>query len=178
MGHEEIYGRLEMYDLKTLSDRIEVEEHIFRYPHLLDSGRIDEVAEAIFVEDAVLEFGDLRFEGRNEIGDIFLKMTATLNGTSHNVTNVMIVLDGDTAKANFRILAWHWMRADSDDPIAEQQMLAVGGYEDELVRTAEGWRVKYRRSYALGTGIGIGHPVPMEFRNFMETLSHAKISWR
>ena len=167
-----------MYDLQTLSDRLEVEEHIMHYPHLLDSGRIDEVAAAIFAEDGVLQFGELRLEGREQIGENFLKMTAMLNGTSHNVTNLIITVDGETARANYRILAWHWFKSEADDPLAEQQMLAVGGYEDELVRTADGWRVKYRRSYALGSGIGIGHPVPEEFRDFMEMISHARITWR
>ena len=54
-------------DLQALSDRVAVEEHILRYAHLLDSGRIAGAAAAIFTEDAVLRFGDLMLEGRDAI---------------------------------------------------------------------------------------------------------------
>lgn len=163
-------------DLQELSDRIAIEEHVLRYPHLLDSGRMKGVAEAIFTEDAVLRFGELVLEGREAIEATLAGSSDDLAGCSHNVTNLLIRLDGDTAAANYRILGWHWYRQADGGPSAVSDMVTVGGYEDELVRRPEGWRVRRRRSYAIGSGIGIGAP-PSALRSFMDELSHARTTW-
>ena len=167
-----------MYDLETLSARAEVEEHLYRYPLLVDSGRYSEIAQEIFTEDATLGFGEMKCHGHDEIHNLFLNATLTIAHTSHNITNLMMKIDGDKAKAFYRILGWHWMKASQGDPLAEQDMLTIGGYEDELIRTAKGWRVSKRQSFACGTGIGIARPVPTELRDFMETIAGTQMTWR
>jgi hypothetical protein len=166
-----------MFDLATMTSRIEIEELAIRYCHLLDHGRGAEVPEQIFTEDGVLCFGAMRLEGRAAIGKTLADASAAIAHTSHNVTNLLIVVDGNTARANFRLLAFHWFKGVSDNSIHPNDLMTVGGYEDELMKTADGWRVKFRRSYALGSGIGMGQPLP-EQRKFFETLSEARGTWR
>lgn len=163
-------------DLRTLGDRLAIEELTLLYAHLLDSGRFDEVGDAIFAEDAVLTLGDQVIEGRVPIQAMLGGFRDHLVGCSHNITNLLIAIDGDTARTSYRILAWHWFRRPDGDPLAANDLLSVGGYEDELVRTAAGWRVRRRRSFAQGTGVGIGTPTG-DMRTLFEGLAKQKISW-
>ena len=163
-------------DFQALSDRIAIEEHILRYAHLVDSGRLAGVAAEIFTEDAVLRFGDMVLEGRDAIDATLTGSANDLAGCSHNVTNLLIQVDGDSARASYRILGWHWYLRPDGRPSQASDMLTVGGYEDELVRRPEGWRVHGRRSFALGSGIGVGAPPP-ELTSFFDRLAKARISW-
>jgi hypothetical protein len=163
-------------DLQTLADRIAIEEHTLMYAHLLDAGRFDQVGAAIFTEDAILELGEMVIEGSAAIQDTLGGFRDVLVGCSHNVTNLIIRVDGDTARTSFRILAWHWFKQADGNLLAANDLLAVGGYEDQLRRTADGWRVCHRRSFAQGTGIGIGTPSG-EMLPLCESLSRSKIRW-
>lgn len=99
-----------------------------------------------------------------------------LMGCSHNITNVVIEVNGDEARAASRILAWHWFAIPEADALRPTDLLAVGGYEDRLLRTAEGWRIHERRGFNLGTGIGAG-TVPEPMRPIFEGMQDRKPSW-
>lgn len=142
-------------DVSQLADRVAVEEVIYRYPHCLDTGRFAEVATEIFTEESELAFGDTVMRGGKAIADALAGYSHVLRACSHNVTNLVIHVNGDSAQATYRILAWHWFIRDDGDLMAASDIMTVGGYNDQLVRTAAGWRVHRRQGFMQGNGVGV-----------------------
>lgn len=145
-------------DVRQLADRVAVEEIIYRYPHCLDTGRFAEVATEIFTEDAELAFGDNVMRGGKAIADALAGYSTTLRACSHNVTNLVIHVDGDSAQATYRILGWHWFVRADGDLMAASDIMTVGGYNDRLIRTPAGWRVHRRAGFMQGNGVGVVPP--------------------
>jgi hypothetical protein len=163
-------------DLQTIADRIAVEECIYRYAHLIDAMQFHRVAEEVFTQDGSIDFGAARSVGREAIHAQCMTYQGALLGCSHNVTNLVIEVSGDEARAASRILAWHWFAIPGADPLRPTDLLAVGGYEDRLRRTPEGWRIYERRGLNFGTGVGAGQ-VPEPMRPVFEGMSGRVPSW-
>lgn len=62
------------------------------------------------------------------------------------------------------------------DPLRPTDLLAVGGYEDRLRRTAQGWRIYERRGINFGTGIGAGS-VPDPMRAIFQAMQGRTPGW-
>lgn len=150
-------------DLQSLADRIAIEERILLYAHYLDSMQFDRVAAEIFTEDANVDFGGANVTGRTDIHAQVMGYKGALKGCSHNISNLFVEVDGDEARASSRVMAWHWFDLPDADPFAQTDLLAVGGYQDRLRRTRDGWRIFERRGLNFGTGVGVGAvPEPMK----------------
>ena len=127
-----------------------VRETIFRYAHLVDRGRIDELL-ALFADDATLEAGDRPpARGRDAIRAFFVGTGERLAaGTTrplirHHVSNVVVTLDGpDAATAESYFLA-----------VTERGPDHWGRYRDRLVRRDGRWLFAYRRARADGYAPG------------------------
>ena len=143
-------------DLRTLADRIAVEDCIKRYAHLLDSGEAERVADEVFTQDADITLGGIAVIGSAAIRETLSGLTEAMAGVSHNITNILVEVRGEEAVAFSRIIGWHWFASPDADPFAQADLVAVGGYQDRLRRTAQGWRIYHRRGMNFGTGIGIG----------------------
>jgi ketosteroid isomerase-like protein len=139
--------------------RLAVQDVIIRYAQLLDTGQTHRVAEEIFTEDAVIDYGAPNpVTGRAAIAAFFAGFSDML-GTSHNLSNFIVDITGDTAHCLSHCMAWHWSKREGA-PIAPADFVAVGGYEDQL-RLADGkWRIAHRRMLSFGTGLGIGSVLP------------------
>jgi hypothetical protein len=163
--------------LRAMEDWRAVYEHEIYYSHLLDTGQTNRVADAIFTADAELDYGTGRVQGRDAIHAFYAGFEGALLGTSHNLTNFHIDVQGDQAKSLCRAMAWHWFKkppAASTLPAAD--LLAIGGYHDELRRGPSGWRVSRRVSVQFGTGIGVG-AASDEIRPIFEGLMGRLPTW-
>ena len=96
--------------LKALEDWKHVYEHEIYYAHLLDTGQTHRVAEEIFTADADVDYGTGRLHGRAAIHTFYSGFEGALLGTSHNLGNFHIEIQGDRARSLCRALAWHWMK--------------------------------------------------------------------
>lgn len=163
-------------DLAVLADRIAVEERLLMYAHLLDSMQFERIATEIFTADAQVDFGGDHVVGREAIHAQVLGYRSALKGCSHNITNIFIEVTGDEARASSRVMAWHWFDIPGADALAETDLLAIGGYQDRLRRTPEGWRIYERRGISFGTGIGVGK-VPAPMRALIEKMAGRKADW-
>jgi hypothetical protein len=163
-------------DLQSIADRIDIEACIYRYAHLVDTMQYHRIADEVFTVDGSIDFGSARSEGREAIHDQCMAYQGALLGCSHNVTNLVIEVNGDEARANSRVLAWQWFAVPDADPLRPTDLLAVGGYQDRLRRTAEGWRIHERRGFNLGTGIGAGS-VPEMMRPIFEAMLGRTPTW-
>ena len=98
-----------------------------------------------YTEDAVVNFNGTIVEGRDAIiARNKVRLTAW-EATQHFTGNPVINVDGDTADASFYTIAQHTVIREGK-PVT---CLAGGVYEDQLVRTAQGWRFWRRRIQKL-----------------------------
>lgn len=76
--------------------------------------------------------------GHQEIADSMRRAATNLDATQHVATNFEVTLDGDRATMRSCYIATH-VKA----PL--EHFVLAGAYDDELVRTGEGWRITARK---------------------------------
>src|SRR5581483_2694029 len=108
-------------------------------------GRPEEIAGAVasvFTDDGAADYGELGGvnTGAATIAAFCRSALAGLDASQHLITNEVVELDGDRGRARCYFQAQHVYRgAEGGD-----HYLVGGTYEDELVRTPEGWRIRRR----------------------------------
>ncbi len=143
-----------MFSLQELSDRLEIQDLVFLYAHLIDSRQFDQLRE-VFTEDA---FVDYSVYG-GSVGDLettidFLKQAVThelFPNCQHLNANVHVTLDGDTASG--RVMCFNPMEMTMPGGGLQTYMLGLW-YVDEYRRTPAGWRISRRveeKSWAFNT---------------------------
>jgi 3-phenylpropionate/cinnamic acid dioxygenase small subunit len=115
----------------TAADRIELHELAARYCDLLDARDWPGLA-TVFTEDAVFDLTDVDAGTLEGLDAIRAFMDGTTHPLAHLITNIR-VLDGEPVRLRSRVLA-----------IAEDRRVRSGTYVDQVVRTAEGWRIRRR----------------------------------
>lgn len=124
--------------LRELVDAREIEAlmvHYFDAVDALDPFRAVE----IFTDEVEGDFMTGHpYVGRRAIARALGKILLQYERTSHHITNHRATIDGDRAQALTYIYAFHRMRG-SDDT-----WHLWARHVDELVRTADGWRVSRR----------------------------------
>jgi uncharacterized protein (TIGR02246 family) len=94
----------------------------------------------VFTDDCECDYGEIgRWHGVDEITAFMDASHAAAGHTMHRMTNHVIDIDGDRAAARTYVDAYILA------PGSTAGVNAVGIYDDELVRTADGWRVARRR---------------------------------
>lgn len=127
--------------LAELEDREAVRELLIRYGMALDAHDWD-LLRTVFLPDAVADYGEL--EGRNEgVEEIIAachRALVGLDSSQHLIANLVVEIDGDTARTTSYLHAQHYLVSGSG-----VNTFVVGGtYRDEVVRTPDGWRIKFR----------------------------------
>ena len=159
-------------------DRYEIEDVLHRYAFLTDTDQTSRIADEVFAHDAILDWGFRVISGREELRKWFHHPRVGLRATSHNITNVQVDLRGDLALSIHRVTAWHWFdESSSAGPAQEADVVLVGGYEDELRRDPEGWRVTRRVAHFFGPGgVGIGRELPPMIASLVEAAGERRPS--
>jgi hypothetical protein len=122
-------------------DKAEIVELINLYGFALDAHQWD-LFERIFTDDVIAEFGPAGTEwvGRATLVAAFTDFHEQLDNHAHTMFGQLVHVDGDTANA-FSYGTWVLVRtAAGDDPT----WVGTGWYDDELVRTEDGWRISHR----------------------------------
>lgn len=129
-----------------LEDCHAIRQVYIRYCEIVDLKDFDRMVE-VFTEDTVGDYtslrpGDLRIGIRPLIDRMHMNLGKGSNcgATHHNVGNFRIQVDGDRARAKVYYYALHRGLG----RFAGALYSMWGQYDDELVRTADGWRVKKR----------------------------------
>ena len=124
-----------------LLDKFEIQELITAYAHAIDGqdfGALDD----LFTADAQIDYtasGGIK-GGLEEIKPFLRGALPMFKATQHFVTNPLIKLAGDTATS--RSLLFNTMTMEQDS--GTQTLLIGAWYNDELIRTDEGWRIAKR----------------------------------
>lgn len=114
------------------------------YCRAVDLGRLDDLME-LWAADAVWdasEFGMAAVVGGEAIRAFYEGLVANTTHRFHAALNHMIDVDGDTARATVYVHAF----IVSPEGAREE---SLGYYDDDYVRTAEGWRFQRRAVHSL-----------------------------
>lgn len=127
-------------DLSTIIDRQEIIDLLVRYTMAVDTKNWAQV-EQCFTPDAVADYGEEfgYYEGYPAI-EAVLKSYHLLDVSQHILSNFLVEINGDSARSKCYLHAQHYMvGAEGGDTYT------IGGiYDDEMVRSDDGWRIKKR----------------------------------
>lgn len=120
-------------------DRLDIVDVLVRYATGIDR-RDWSLFRTVFTDDCVLDYGEIgQWNGVDAVTEFMDQSHAMAGYTMHRLSNHAITTDGDTATARTYI----------DGLIMAQDnksgVNAIGFYDDDLVRTADGWRIARRR---------------------------------
>jgi len=130
-----------MLSAEEMSDRLELQDLLIRYSEAIDRRAFDEL-DAIFVPDAYIDYRDTGgIDGQYpQIKEWLAETLPTyFERNAHMLGLPAIKLAGDTATA--RTFCFNPMVLKGEKP----KVMQVGvWYDDEFVRTADGWRISRR----------------------------------
>lgn len=126
------------------ADRQDIHDLCSRYVIALDE-RDWSALRAVFADDALMAFamGKGEVSGADAIVDSIATDLQPLEMTQHLIGTVLPRVDGDIAQCTSYFWAQHEKVAGGG------QLMISGAYEDELVRTDEGWRITHRTQTVL-----------------------------
>ena len=136
-------------------DVIDVVNVINLYPIAVDTQRWD-LFDRIFALDAVTDFGGgARWTDLASLKRDFAIVHGPFEATQHMTTNHQVVADGDVAHC----ISYVHGRFIRQVPKGGNMFESGGWYDDRLVRTADGWRIKVRACRSIWCG---GNPVVLQ----------------
>jgi 3-phenylpropionate/cinnamic acid dioxygenase small subunit len=126
---------------QEISDRLEIEQLLVRYCYAIDQRDWD-AYRAVYTRDAVID--DVSAGPGKSVDDMVEFLSRALERVvliQHAISTAKIEIDGDSASA--RTICHCPVVLDRGD--GETQMFFQGlWYQDELVRTPDGWRIAKR----------------------------------
>lgn len=129
------------------ADEQDVAKILVRYATAIDR-RDWELFRTCFTEDVLAEYEGLDpWRSVEEITESMTTSHADMGHTMHQLSNLAITVDGDTATARTYVDAI-LMAVDGKTGLNPR-----GFYDDELVRTAIGWRITHRRFTSVHLGV-------------------------
>ena len=122
-------------------DKAEIIEALNMYAFALDARQWD-LFDRVFTDDVEAVFGPAgaAWVGIDEFKSSFAMFHDTLDSHVHTMMGQLVTVDGDTAHA-FSYGNWLLVREAAE---GGPSWLGTGYYDDELVRTASGWRIRRR----------------------------------
>jgi 3-phenylpropionate/cinnamic acid dioxygenase small subunit len=120
-------------------DRQDISDLLVRYASGIDR-RDWPLFRTVFAEDCQLDYGEIgAWNGIDAVAEFMEKVHATAGHTMHRLSNIAVTLDGGRAQARTYIDGLI-MAAGNRSGVN-----AIGFYDDEIVRTSEGWRIARRK---------------------------------
>ncbi|MFI5507696.1 nuclear transport factor 2 family protein [Mycobacterium sp. NPDC051804] len=120
-----------------MTDIDEIVAMTIRYATAIDSRRYN-LLSTVFTADADLDYGEVgHWTGAAEVTEFMDVAHRGAANTLHRMSNQVVAVDGDAATARTYVDA---MILGPDG----SGVNAIGYYDDEAVRTAEGWRISKR----------------------------------
>jgi hypothetical protein len=126
-------------DWKVVADELAIRRVLATYCRAIDRCDAD-LLRSVYWPDAVDDHGV--FNGNAlEFVDFILPMLRTMRVTTHSISNVLIELDGDEARAETYVNAYH----DAPGPEGRIDIVVAGRYLDRFERRDGHWRIAHRQ---------------------------------
>ena len=128
-----------MLSLAEISDRLEIQQLLVDYSTAIDNRRFDDL-DRVFTPDAHIDYTELGGIAGTypDVKAWLAKVLPNFPAYFHMLGNFDIRIDGDTASS--RTILFNPMKLGDDDQI----MFCGLWYDDEFIRTADGWRMTRR----------------------------------
>jgi hypothetical protein len=134
------------------ADKEQIAEVLIRYATGIDS-KDWPLLRSCWTDEIDVDYGDLgHFATAEALTDLMRQIHDGMGPTYHRITNVVITADGDRATARSYVHAL--LMAMPDDSASWVE--ALGHYDDELVRTPDGWRISRRTAHIARVQSGAG----------------------
>lgn len=138
----------------SVEDRLAIQDLIARYAHYVDNGLGDAWA-STFTSDGVLEYHGIPVRGRDELA-AFAAQDLGFYPTHFVGNTIMVQVAPDRVHARSMVIVA--IRSKTPTPVevhgltidAPTETLGVGVYDDDIVKTEQGWRFKFRRAGSTG----------------------------
>jgi 3-phenylpropionate/cinnamic acid dioxygenase small subunit len=141
-----------MRSMTERDDRQDISDLLVRYATGIDR-RDWPLFRTVFTDDCELDYGEIgAWQGIDAVTDFMTQVHAVAGHTLHRLTNQAITVDGDKAVARTYVDALI-MVGDNQSGVN-----GIGFYDDEIVRTAAGWRIARRRFTTVRVGAVGGSP--------------------
>ena len=129
-----------MLSLAEISDRFEIQQLLIDYSTAIDTRQFDDL-DHVFTADAYIDYRAMGgIDGRfPEVKAWLAQVLPNFPAYAHMIGNFDVRIDGDTASS--RTICFNPMVLGGE----QNQILYCGlWYDDEFIRTAEGWRMSRR----------------------------------
>lgn len=129
-----------MLSLEEISDRFEIQQLLIDYSTAIDNRRFDDL-DRVFTPDAYIDYRAMGgIDGRfPEVKAWLAQVLPNFPAYAHMLGNFDVRVDGDTASS--RTICFNPMVLGGE----QNQILYCGlWYDDEFIRTPEGWRMSRR----------------------------------
>ena len=144
--------------LQALLDRAAISDTVIAYATGLDR-RDWALYRSIFCDDLEMEFTSVGIRAGTYSADAWVRsaqrLFAGFSATQHTSSNHVHVLRGDTASCTSSMQAEHFVAPGPDIAAGAERWTIGGYYENELVRTSAGWKL---RRVALHVTWSTGNP--------------------
>jgi 3-phenylpropionate/cinnamic acid dioxygenase small subunit len=133
-------------DMQEIADKLEIQELLIRYAYALDNRLWDEW-DRTFTSDAIIDFSHvgMKLHSPAEVRQISSAGDPKRLSSQHLTANVVIKIESDSAAAYSEAAVNIVMRSEQEGKAWLQRSGAY--YQDQLVRTPDGWRIKVRVCY-------------------------------
>jgi|GEM_PF-5992042 len=165
--------------VRELLDKREIEELLHKLCYLIDTFQIGRIGPEIYTPEGSDDHGGGPVKGRDAIVAWYEDSTANIAAVTHNLSNVMVEVDGDAATARCNVVVWAWTLSGAPDNVtgnADYVLSLV--YEDRLGRSEEGWRIEERVLVAntskTGTAYLVAHGKLASTQRGIRSLSERK----
>jgi 3-phenylpropionate/cinnamic acid dioxygenase small subunit len=124
-------------------DKAQIADVLIRYATAIDS-KDWPLLRSCWTDEIDVDYGDLgHFAAAEALTDLMRQIHDGMGPTYHRMTNFVINAEGDRATARSYVHAL--LMAIPDDSASWVE--ALGHYDDELVRTPDGWRISRRTTH-------------------------------
>lgn len=132
-----------------MDDHAALIELLGRYADVADLKEFAELPGRVFTDPVTLDFGSVAgippmTVPLGDYVEILRASFAAFTATHHAITGHVVDLDGDRATIHAHVRAEHWL-PDELTGGGPNRWLVVGFYDNEAVRTADGWRLSLVR---------------------------------
>lgn len=142
-------------DLTELADRLAIAETLALYCRGIDRCEPEQLA-AAFIPDALIDYGD----GAKPIAEVIPGLMAglgTMRLTQHNISNTVMRITGETARAETNCVALHLIPT----PDGEIELTVGGRYLDRLEKREGRWLIA-ERLYVMDWNRGVPATMALE----------------
>lgn len=131
--------------MNALSDRADLIELLGRYADIADLKEFAELPKLVFTDPLTIDFESVAGMPPMTVplADYVENVRAAFApflATHHAITGHVVDIDGDSATIHAHVRAEHWLPDELTDG-GPNRWLVVGFYDNEAVRTPDGWRL-------------------------------------